>query len=110
MMNTKHVLVTIPVEEAHVKQLQDAAPQWEFRFRGGDNLIYAPRERAVQCSPLSQEDVDWANVLLGNVPPAMLSGSPALEWVQTGSALTRCSPTLPGPMVWPLPSICWACC
>ena len=85
-MNTKHVLVTIPVEESHVKQLQDAAPQWEFRFRGGDNLIYAPRERAVQCPPLSQEDVDWANVLLGNVPPAMLSGSPALEWVQTGSA------------------------
>ena len=34
-MNTKHVLVTIPVEESHVKQLQDAAPQWEFRFRGG---------------------------------------------------------------------------
>ena len=30
--------------------------------------------------------MDWANVLLGNVPPAMLSGSPALEWVQTGSA------------------------
>lgn len=85
-MNTKHVLVTIPVEESHVKQLQDAAPQWEFRFRGGDNLIYAPRERAVQCPPLSQEDVDWANVLLGNVPPSMLTGSPALEWVQTGSA------------------------
>ena len=30
--------------------------------------------------------MDWANVLLGNVPPSMLTGSPALEWVQTGSA------------------------
>ena len=36
--------------------------------------------------PVTQEDVDWAQVILGNVPAAMLHGSPALEWLQTNSA------------------------
>ena len=42
-----------------------------------------PRRR---CPAVTQEDVDWAQVILGNVPAAMLHGSPALEWLQTNSA------------------------
>ena len=65
--------------------LQQAAPGWEFRFRGTDTLVCAPQE-ALPGQPVTQEDVDWAQVILGNVPAAMLHGSPALEWLQTNSA------------------------
>lgn len=85
-MDQKKVLVTIPVREDQAKQLEQAAPGWEFRFRGGSRLIYAKPEEAVSCPALTPEDVAWAQVLLGNVPPTYLTGSPQLEWMQTGSA------------------------
>ena len=84
-MNEKRALVTIPTGERHRNLLQQAAPGWEFRFRGTDTLVCAPQE-ALPGQPVTQEDVDWAQVLLGNVPAAMLHGSPALEWLQTNSA------------------------
>lgn len=84
-MNEKHALVTIPTGERHRNLLQQAAPGWEFRFRGTDTLVCAPQE-ALPGQPVTQEDVDWAQVILGNVPAAMLHGSPALEWMQTNSA------------------------
>lgn len=85
-MDTKRVLVTLPVEENHVKTLQKAAPGWEFRFRGSDRLIYTSRENAVKCPALQEEDVAWAQVILGNVPPKMLAGAKDLLWLQTNSA------------------------
>lgn len=84
-MNEKRALVTIPTGERHRNLLQQAAPDWEFRFRGTDTLVCAPQE-ALPGQPVTQEDVDWAQVILGNVPAAMLHGSPALEWLQTNSA------------------------
>ena len=84
-MNEKHALVTIPTGERHRNLLQQAAPGWEFRFRGTDTLVCAPQE-ALPDQPVTQEDVDWAQVILGNVPATMLHGSPALEWLQTNSA------------------------
>ena len=84
-MNEKRALVTIPTGERHRNLLQKAAPGWEFRFRGTDTLVCAPQE-ALPGQPVTQEDVDWAQVILGNVPAAMLHGSPALEWLQTNSA------------------------
>lgn len=84
-MNEKRALVTIPTGERHRNLLQQAAPGWEFRFRGTDPLVCAPQE-ALPGQPVTQEDVDWAQVILGNVPAAMLHGSPALEWLQTNSA------------------------
>ena len=85
MMNEKRALVTIPTGERHRNLLQQAAPGWEFRFRGTDTLVCAPQE-ALPGQPVTQEDVDWAQVILGNVPATMLHGSPALEWLQTNSA------------------------
>ena len=85
-MDTKRVLVTLPVEESHVNMLQEAAPGWEFRFRGSDRLIYTSRENAVKCPALQEEDVAWAQVILGNVPPKMLAGAKDLLWLQTNSA------------------------
>ena len=84
-MIEKRALVTIPTGERHRNLLQQAAPGWEFRFRGTDTLVCAPQE-ALPGQPVTQEDVDWAQVILGNVPAAMLHGSPALEWLQTNSA------------------------
>ena len=84
-MNEKRALVTIPTGERHRNLLQQAAPGWEFHFRGTDTLVCAPQE-ALPGQPVTQEDVDWAQVILGNVPAAMLHGSPALEWLQTNSA------------------------
>ena len=84
-MNEKRALVTIPTGERHRSLLQQAAPGWEFRFRGTDTLVCAPQE-ALPGQPVTQEDVDWAQVILGNVPAAMLHGSPALVWLQTNSA------------------------
>lgn len=84
-MNEKRALVTIPTGERHRNLLQQAAPGWEFRFRGTDTLVCAPQE-ALPGQPVTQEDVDWAQVILGNVPAVMLYGSPALEWLQTNSA------------------------
>ena len=84
-MNEKRALVTIPTGERHRNLLQQAAPGWEFRFRGTDTLVCAPQE-ALPGQPVTQEDVDWAQVILGNVPAALLHGSPALEWLQTNSA------------------------
>ena len=84
-MNEKRALVTIPTGERHRNLLQQAAPGWEFRFRGTDTLVCAPQE-ALPGQPVTQENVDWAQVILGNVPAAMLHGSPALEWLQTNSA------------------------
>ena len=84
-MNEKRALVTIPTGECHRNLLQQAAPGWEFRFRGTDTLVCAPQE-ALPGQPVTQEDVDWAQVILGNVPAAMLHGFPALEWLQTNSA------------------------
>lgn len=84
-MNEKRALVTIPTGERHRNLLQQAAPGWEFRFRGTDTLVCAPQE-VLPGQPVTQEDVDWAQVILGNVPAAMLHGSPALEWLQTNSA------------------------
>lgn len=84
-MNEKRALVTIPTGERHRNLLQQAAPGWEFCFRGTDTLVCAPQE-ALPGQPVTQEDVGWAQVILGNVPAAMLHGSPALEWLQTNSA------------------------
>ena len=84
-MNEKRALVTIPTGERHRNLLQQAAPGWEFRFRGTDTLVCAPQE-ALPGQAVPHVDLDGAQVILGNVPAAMLHGSPALEWLQTNSA------------------------
>lgn len=85
-MDKKQVLVAIPVKKDQAKRLEQAAPGWEFRYRGGTNLIYTNPEEAVQGPDLTKEDVAWADVILGNVPDFFLTGSPKLLWMQTGSA------------------------
>lgn len=85
----KRVLVTVPLEKGQAESLRRTGAGCEFRFRSTDgrpldpSLGFGPLERA---EILAREDVEWAEVILGNVPAHMLSGSEGLEWMQTGSA------------------------
>lgn len=85
-MDTKRVLVTVPVTPEHVRKLEQVAPDWEFRFRGTDHLVGVNPEELVNREPLTPEDVAWADLILGNVPESTLTGSPKLLWLQTNSA------------------------
>ena len=82
-MEPKRVLVTLPVEQSHVDRLKQTAPGWKFRFRGSDRLFSGTD---LERPPVTREDVAWAQVILGNVPAQMLSGSSELLWLQTNSA------------------------
>ncbi len=85
----KRILVTVPLEPRHEALLRAAAPGCEFRFRsvGGEapdpGLRFGPLVEAPRLTP---EDADWAQIILGNLPGAMLHGSDGLLWLQTGSA------------------------
>ena len=68
------ILVTIPVEEKHRRQLKAAAPEEEFVFSS--------------LSALTQEEVAQYEVIIGNVPPKLIAGSKKLRWMQLNSAGT----------------------
>lgn len=91
MENNLHILVTIPVEPAHAEKLQAAAPGCQFRFRQGaalPSLVGAslPFQNLLETEPVTQEDIDWAHILLGNVKSTLLHGGENLRWMQTNSA------------------------
>lgn len=73
---TKEILVTIPVSEEHKKYLEEKAAS------GNYNCCF----RYILGKDVKKEDVDRTNVIVGNLPPALLQGAPNLEWVQLNSA------------------------
>lgn len=87
----KNVLAAIPVTKSHMRQLQEAGTGCRFRFRDGMPLSDSEREQLhfedfARTAPVSQEDVDWADIILGNVEENLLHGGKKLKWLQTGSA------------------------
>lgn len=91
MENTKNILVTIPVEQAHVEKLRAAGQACTFRFCQGaalPSLVGAslPFTDLLDTPPVTQEDVDWADAILGNVKSSLLHGGGNLKWLQTNSA------------------------
>lgn len=70
MVEQKTVLVTVPVEQRHCELLEKSAPDCLFLYRENPG----------------KEDVEQADIILGNVPAKMLSGSEKLLWLQTNSA------------------------
>ena len=68
----ERILVTLPVQEQHKQLLESIAPDSEF--------IYIPRGK------VTEEDVQAADIIIGNCPPAMIKGSPRLKWLQLNSA------------------------
>ena len=88
-MKSYHILIVIPLEQRQKQMLEEIAPGCELRVRSlsGDgpdsslgfaDLVESPR--------LTEEDMAWADILFGNVPPAMLEHFSRLQWMQTGSA------------------------
>jgi phosphoglycerate dehydrogenase-like enzyme len=68
----KNILVLIPVNEEHKKLLEEKA--------GSANFIYADSRR------VTAEQVQNANIILGNPPVSMLKGSKELQLLQLQSA------------------------
>lgn len=71
-MESKQVLVTLPVEEHHKKRYEEAAPGYVFR--------YIPRDQ------VKEGDLNHVNIVVGNVVPKLLANATQLEWIQLNSA------------------------
>lgn len=74
MKENMKVLVTEPVEQRHIDRLVAVAPEYEFRFVNKEE------------QPASQEDLLWADIILGEVRPRLLSACTKLRWMQTCSS------------------------
>ncbi|HIS25877.1 MAG TPA: D-2-hydroxyacid dehydrogenase [Candidatus Pullilachnospira intestinigallinarum] len=74
------ILIVLPVEERHREMFQKAAPEAE--------LIYCLADQ------VTREQVQEANVIIGNVPREYLKDSPNLRWIQLNNAGTEgfCDP------------------
>ena len=66
-----HILVTVETKPHHRALLEAAAPQAAFVYKE---------------SGVARADVEKADILLGNVSPALLSPKDKLQWMQTASA------------------------
>lgn len=73
---TKEILVTIPVTEEHKKFLEEKASAGKYNCC----LRYIPGKA------VTKEDVDRANVIIGNVSPSLVKDADNLEWLQLNSA------------------------
>lgn len=67
------VLVAMPVYEEHINIIKSAAPDYDFE-------ILEPFTNP------SREQVDSADIILGNVKPEYINGSDKIKWLQTASA------------------------
>ncbi len=75
------ILVVIPVEDCHKAMLEAAAPSAEF--------IYSSPKA------VTSEQVQSADIIIGNVPAKLIAGSKKLRWLQLNSAGTD-GYTVPG--------------
>lgn len=90
-MNTKNILVTVPVSAEQKEALLAAAGACPVRFRLGEDLPSGrggtlPFPQLLPAGPLTPEDTAWAHAILGNVDPSLLAGAQNLQWLQTSSA------------------------
>lgn len=88
-MEKKHILVTIPLSQEQRDALEQEGTQVRFRLgealpsgRGGT----LPFPQLLPAEPVTEEDMAWAEAILGNVAPELLKKAPRLEWMQTSSA------------------------
>ena len=71
-MMMKKILVVLPVEDRHKKLLEEAAPDAVFTYSS--------------ISEVTEEMVQEANVIVGNVPAKLVKASENLEFLQLNSA------------------------
>lgn len=69
------ILVIVPAEDRHKKLLEESAPKGaEFTYLGRNHL--------------TDEMIQEADIIIGNVPPKRLAGTTKLKWIQLNSAGT----------------------
>lgn len=94
-MENKHILVTIPLSAEQRASLEKCASLQqqgaEVRFRLGEALPSGrggtlPFPQLLPADPVTEEDIAWADAILGNVDPPLLKKASRLEWLQTSSA------------------------
>ena len=71
-LHMKKILVVLPVADVHKKRLEEAAPDAAFTYSS--------------VSAVTEEMVQEANVIIGNVPAGFLHASEKLELLQLNSA------------------------
>jgi phosphoglycerate dehydrogenase-like enzyme len=68
----KNILVLVPVNDKHKKLLEEKAPSANFIYASGQSL--------------DEDQVQNANIIIGNPPVNMIKGSKNLQWLQLQSA------------------------
>ncbi|MCD8090644.1 MAG: D-2-hydroxyacid dehydrogenase [Clostridiales bacterium] len=72
MIYMKNVLVVIPVREGHKEKLEKAGKDCVFVYSSAESI--------------TNEELERANVIIGNVPAGRLGACRELEWLQLNSA------------------------
>lgn len=67
-----NILVTIPVNEEHMKKLRAAAPEAEFTI--------------VPQSELTEASVNCKDIIIGNIPHELVKKADSLKWLQLNTA------------------------
>ena len=68
----RKILVTIPMEEKHKKEIKEIAFDAEIKY--------------CSANEITKEDIYQADIILGNVPVKILKESKNLKWIQLNSA------------------------
>ncbi len=71
-METLHILVTIPLDNSNKIRFENAAQNCIFEYISPTNVTY--------------EQVQKANIIIGNVPPKFVINSPNLKWLHLNYA------------------------
>lgn len=84
MPSVENVLVKIPVTEEQAAAMMATMPSATFDFAAP--VCDTSRLPRTPKLDISRERVSQADVILGNVAPALIEASPRLQWIQLGSA------------------------
>lgn len=67
-----NIVVTLPVDKAHREKFEAMMPEAQFTYTDKKNV--------------TQAQVAEAEIILGNLPAALLPGAKKLKWLQLNSA------------------------
>ena len=85
----RNILVTVPVSQKQRESLEQGGAN--VRYRLGEALPSGrggalPFPDLLAAELVTEEDIVWADAILGNVQPGLLKGAKNLKWLQTSSA------------------------
>lgn len=85
----KNILVTVPVSQKQRDALEQEGA--DVRYRLGEALPSGrggalPFPDLLSAETVTEDDIAWADAILGNVKPELLKCAKNLQWLQTSSA------------------------